>query len=145
MNNLVVVALESRVISQAYRWKHHRRAQKVKRNTKYSRLQHLVSAEPFQVVHYSEGQSYTSHYDNKMGCVRRACTFMAYLSDVESGGATHFPKAVVISTQGQGIKVWPKKGRALVFWSAIDGWEDPNSLHEAETVARGSMDRHQMV
>ena len=104
----------------------------------YYTSQHLVSAEPFQVVHYSEGQSYTSHYDNKMGCVRRACTFMAYLSDVESGGATHFPKAVVISTQGQGIKVWPKKGRALVFWSAIDGWEDPNSLHEAETVARGS-------
>lgn len=99
---------------------------------------HLISAEPFQVVHYSPGQSYTSHFDNKMGCVRRACTFMAYLSDVESGGATHFPKAVAAGTQQEGIKIMPKKGRALIFWSIVDGREDPHSLHEAETVERGS-------
>ena len=61
MNDPVVVALESRVIRQCISLKHHRRAQKNK-GTKYS-SQHLVSAEPFQVVHYSEGQSYTSHYD----------------------------------------------------------------------------------
>ncbi len=138
MNNPVVVALESRVISAVHIVGSIIDAHRRSKGIQSISSQHLVSAEPFQVVHYSEGQSYTSHYDNKMGCVRRACTFMAYLSDVESGGATHFPKAVVTSTQGQGIKVWPKKGRALVFWSAIDGWEDPNSLHEAETVARGS-------
>ena len=54
----------------------------------------LAGAEPMQVVRYDRGQMYTAHYDNKQGCVRRAATFMMYLTDVDAGGATHFPKAV---------------------------------------------------
>ena len=84
----------------------------------------LVGAEPMQVVKYTKGQMYTAHYDNKQGCTRRAATFMMYLSDVDAGGATHFPKAQPLTVRersvaanASGIRIWPKKGRALVFWS----------------------------
>jgi|AntAceMinimDraft_11_1070367.scaffolds.fasta_scaffold211346_1 hypothetical protein len=30
-----------------------------------------------------------------------------------------------------GIRIWPKRGRALVFWSVAGGEEDVRSLHEA--------------
>lgn len=99
----------------------------------------LVGAEPMQVVRYDRGEMYTAHYDNKQGCVRRAATFMMYLRDVEAGGATHFPKAKPAGKGGDadGVRVWPKRGRALVFWSVRGGVEDVRSLHEAEPVAAG--------
>jgi prolyl 4-hydroxylase len=122
----------------------------------------LAGAEPMQVVRYDRGQMYTAHYDNKQGCVRRAATFMMYLTDVDAGGATHFPKAVprgeerrrpqkspasasvedpdatTLESPGRGgVRVWPKRGRALVFWSVRGGAEDAWSLHEAEPVVEG--------
>lgn len=107
----------------------------------------LVGAEPMQVVRYDRGEMYTAHYDNKQGCVRRAATFMMYLNDVEGGGATHFPKAKPVSgtrrgdsdfsNHQDGVRIWPKQGRALVFWSVRGGVEDARSLHEAESVAHG--------
>ena len=99
----------------------------------------LVGAEPMQVVRYERGEMYTAHYDNKQGCVRRAATFMMYLRDVEDGGATHFPKAKPFGkgADADGVRVWPKRGRALVFWSVRGGVEDARSLHEAEPVAGG--------
>ena len=99
----------------------------------------LVGAEPMQVVRYDRGEMYTAHYDNKQGCVRRAATFMLYLRDVEAGGATHFPKAKPAGKDADavGVRVWPKRGRALVFWSVRGGVEDARSLHEAEPVAAG--------
>ena len=92
-----------------------------------------------QVVRYDRGEMYTAHYDNKQGCVRRAATFMLYLRDVEAGGATHFPKAKPAGKDADavGVRVWPKRGRALVFWSVRGGVEDARSLHEAEPVAAG--------
>ena len=92
-----------------------------------------------QVVRSDRGEMYTAHYDNKQGCVRRAATFMMYLRDVEAGGATHFPKAKPAGKGGDadGVRVWPKRGRALVFWSVRGGVEDVRSLHEAEPVAAG--------
>ena len=115
-----------------------------------------------QVVRYDRGQMYTAHYDNKQGCVRRAATFMMYLTDVDAGGATHFPKAVPRGEERRrpqkspasasvedpdattpespgrgGVRVWPKRGRALVFWSVRGGAEDARSLHEAEPVVEG--------
>lgn len=87
---------------------------------------------------------YTAHYDNKQGCTRRAATFMMYLTDVDAGGATHFPKAVPLTVRERsaavnaaGIRIWPKRGRALVFWSVTGGVEDPRSLHEAEPIVEG--------
>ena len=102
----------------------------------------LQGAEPMQVVRYTEGQMYTAHYDNKQGCLRRTATFMMYLTDVHSGGATHFPRAVPVSMRdgcgdAAGIRIWPKRGRALVFWSVSGGIEDVRSLHEAEPVIEG--------
>jgi hypothetical protein len=99
----------------------------------------LVGAEPMQIVRYERGEMYTAHYDNKQGCVRRAATFMMYLRDVEAGGATHFPKAKAFGkgADADGVRVWPKRGRALVFWSVRGGVEDARSLHEAEAVAGG--------
>ncbi len=122
----------------------------------------LAGAEPMQVVRYDRGQMYTAHYDNKQGCVRRAATFMMYLTDVDAGGATHFPKAVPRGEERRrpqkspasasvedpdattpespgrgGVRVWPKRGRALVFWSVRGGAEDARSLHEAEPVVEG--------
>ena len=92
-----------------------------------------------QIVRYESGEMYTAHYDNKQGCVRRAATFMMYLRDVEAGGATHFPKAKAFGkgADADGVRVWPKRGRALVFWSVRGGVEDVRSLHEAEPVAAG--------
>lgn len=104
----------------------------------------LMGAEPMQVVKYNKGQMYTAHYDNKQGCTRRAATFMTYLTDVDAGGATHFPKAVPLTVREcsgtaktSGIRIWPKRGRALVFWSVVGGVEDVRSLHEAEAVLEG--------
>ena len=109
----------------------------------------LSGAEPMQVVKYDEGQMYTAHYDNKQGCVRRAATFMMYLSDVDAGGATHFPKATPTTVRDfagasadagarrGGVRIWPKRGRAVCFWSVRAGVEDPRSLHEAEPIVAG--------
>jgi hypothetical protein len=44
-------------------------------------------------------QIYTAHYDNKQGCKRRAASFMMCLTDVDAGGATHFPKALPLTVR----------------------------------------------
>ena len=120
------------------------------------------------MVKYETGQFYHEHYDNKAGQTSmRAATFMMYLSDSEGGGATYFPRAVplefdegrrpeppakgemdpcsllwgtdgVYRTPDPGVRIVPRKGRAVLFWSKKpDGCEDLNSIHAAETVLRG--------
>jgi hypothetical protein len=67
-----------------------------------------------------------------------------------TGGATHFPKATPAVlrnsgagdgsgkvVKGDGVRIWPRRGRALVFWSVRGGVEDARSLHEAESVVQG--------
>ena len=84
--------------------------------------------EPFQVANYGMGGAYYSHLDYVGGDLDmkrlakeskergwpdyavygdRMATFMAYMSDVEVGGATVFPN--------MGISVWPKKGDAVLW------------------------------
>lgn len=115
----------------------------------------LAKVEALQVVKYHEGEFYHEHYDNRADSpLTRAATIIVYLCDTEEGGATSFPRAVTGWTEqsdwqlppkvsfgprGQGIKVFPVQGRALIFWSKrADGSEDPNSIHAADTVVRGN-------
>ena len=67
---------------------------------------------------------------------------MVYLNDVEAGGHTFFPRARPISTEEfddgpPGIRIQPRKGRALIFWNIRQGREDEASLHEAQPVLSG--------
>eukprot|EP00878_Enallax_costatus_P004227 GHUV01004457.1.p1 GENE.GHUV01004457.1~~GHUV01004457.1.p1 ORF type:complete len:357 (+),score=106.65 GHUV01004457.1:233-1303(+) len=114
----------------------------------------LTKVEALQVVKYHKGEFYHEHYDNRADSpLTRAATIIVYLCDTEEGGGTSFPRAVTGWTEGsdwqlppkvtfgpggQGIKVLPVQGRALVFWSKrADGSEDPNSIHAADTVIKG--------
>ncbi|CAE8609660.1 unnamed protein product [Polarella glacialis] len=58
---------------------------------------------------------------------------MTYLSDVEEGGATHFPEL--------GIEVKPKAGRALLWADVVADkplMRDPRTTHEALPVIKGT-------
>ncbi|CAK9035779.1 Probable prolyl 4-hydroxylase 7 (AtP4H7) [Durusdinium trenchii] len=70
--------------------------------------------ESFQLLEYTEGQYYREHHDMSPRAWKEAggpriLTFFLYLSDVEEGGETHFPKV--------DIKVPPQEGgsSALAF------------------------------
>merc|ERR1712130_5188 len=89
----------------------------------------LDNSEHLQILEYEIDQFYRTHHDyipnhNQMSCGPRILTWFMYLSDVEEGGATNFPKL----------------GR-VVFWpSVLD--EDPTSIdtrtyHEAQPVIKG--------
>lgn len=70
-------------------------------------------------------------------CGPRILTFFLYLSDVEEGGETRFP---LLQKETGGLKIAPKKGRALLWPSILD--EDPNQKdfrteHEAMPVIKG--------
>ena len=126
----------------------------------------LYKSEALQVVRYREGQFYNEHYDNKAGnAAHRAATFMVYLTDVEQGGATYFPRSTgrpvdaesfgldLPSARGPkavkmqflrsgrpqpGLRIYPKCGRAILFWSRLySGHEDSASIHAAEAVDGG--------
>lgn len=61
------------------------------------------NGEEIQVLRYEEGQKYEPHYDyfvDKVNIARgghRLATVLMYLTDVEKGGETVFPKAEVSS------------------------------------------------
>ena len=88
--------------------------------------------EPMQVVRYDRRRH--AHYDNKQGaCVaRRSMTCAA-----SSRRRDAFKRPAGKGGDADGVRVWPKRGRALVFWSVRGGVEDVRSLHEAEPVAAG--------
>jgi prolyl 4-hydroxylase len=93
--------------------------------------------ESLQILRYEKDQFYKTHNDY-VGIQKnhppgvRILTFYVYLSDVDEGGGTHFPKL--------NLTVAPKKGRAVLWPSVLN--DDPNSLesrtnHEALAVGRG--------
>lgn len=98
--------------------------------------------EAIQVLRYQIGGEYKAHYDffdpNSVGGQKnmakggqRVGTFLMYLSDVEAGGATAFPKL--------GFEIRPKAGMALYFADVLpDASIDPNSLHSSVPVVRGT-------
>lgn len=102
----------------------------------------VEKGEPIQVLRYEIGGEYKAHYDyfdptsvggqkNMTNSGQRVGTFLMYLSDVEAGGATAFPKL--------GFEVRPKAGTALYFANVSPAGEiDPNSLHSSVPVVHGT-------
>lgn len=89
-----------------------------------------------QFLRYEQGQYYRPHYDhyltqsNKVSCGhQRVRTFVIYLSDVEAGGETYFPKLR--------LGVAPQVGRLLSFRYDYDSVTNDQTLHEARPVKQG--------
>jgi len=90
-----------------------------------------------QALRYRPGMYYRPHHDNHptfylspSGC--RIYTMFVYLSDVEQGGETAFPK-LNVSTPA-------KKGAAVLFVNTMDSdpdTTDARTTHEAITVTEG--------
>ena len=97
--------------------------------------------EPFQLQRYGIGNEYRAHFDwlNPDAAGHRAhlarggqrlATFILYLSEVEQGGATVFPKL--------GLEVFPRKGSALFFLNTdAAGRPDERTLHAGAPVLAG--------
>jgi prolyl 4-hydroxylase len=102
----------------------------------------LENAESFQVIRYDAGQEYRAHFDaydldterGQRCCARggqRLVTVLGYLTPVEEGGCTRFPKL--------DIDVMPAAGRLLIFHNCYDGTNQrhPHSLHQGSPVGKG--------
>ncbi|GIY42248.1 prolyl 4-hydroxylase subunit alpha-1 [Caerostris extrusa] len=99
------------------------------------------TAEELHVINYGIGGHYEPHLDFKqeneadgfrhLGTGNRIATWIYYLSDVDAGGATVFPKI--------GVTVKPVKGSAA-FWYNLkkSGKGDLNTIHAACPVLVGS-------
>lgn len=101
----------------------------------------VEKGEGIQVLRYEKGEFYIPHFDwfnpdlpghskrlERGG--QRVGTFVLYLSDVEEGGSTSFPKL--------DIEVRPHRGM-VVFFTDIEkgGQPDPLTYHGADPVIRG--------
>ncbi|MEZ5656131.1 MAG: 2OG-Fe(II) oxygenase [Sphingobium sp.] len=101
-----------------------------------------ATGETIQGQRYTTGQEYRHHWDyfpvndtywphmRKLGG-QRCWTAMIYLSDVDSGGETHFPYA--------GILVPPAEG-TIIAWNNLlpDGAPNTDTLHAALPVKAGT-------
>lgn len=99
------------------------------------------NGEGLQVLRYGEGGGTAPHFDfvaptnaaNQASLARsgqRRSTLLVYLTDVEAGGETEFPRA--------GVTVQPRRGHAIYFESCNSrGQLDALSLHAGRPVARG--------
>mmetsp|Transcript_11598 Transcript_11598/g.32872 ORF Transcript_11598/g.32872 Transcript_11598/m.32872 type:complete len:346 (-) Transcript_11598:300-1337(-) len=118
-----------------------------------ARFTHIPVAhqEDMQVLKYDIGQKYGAHYDSLTDGSPRIATVLMYLSDVEEGGETAFPKSTHfldqnLQTQGEwsecargSVTARPKKGDALLFFSLnSDLRQDKYSLHTGCPVVRGT-------
>lgn len=96
----------------------------------------IENGESFYLLRYENGQEYKAHPDyfsrsrvGKEG--NRFATVLTYLSDVEEGGETFFPKI--------NLEIKPKKGEAVLFWNLhLNGTEDSYSLHGGRPVIKGT-------
>jgi len=113
------------------------------------------SAEPLQVVRYKPNQYYNEHVDFLTPSFYPDCpevqrgnnrfaTFLLYLRVSKGpGGHTYFPYARNNHSGGagpgsEGLKLKPKQGSAVVFYSMLpDGNLDERSLHAGTPVQKG--------
>lgn len=98
--------------------------------------------EPFQLQKYASTQEYRPHYDwldpdstgHRSHLARggqRLATFILYLSEVDQGGGTVFPRL--------GLEVYPKKGSALWFLNTDSNHQpDRQTLHGGAPVVHGT-------
>ncbi|KAG1665545.1 hypothetical protein FOA52_000691 [Chlamydomonas sp. UWO 241] len=114
--------------------------------------------EDIQVLRYTAGQKYGAHYDSsydkndKVGPKYRLATFYMYLSDVQEGGETAFPKDSQWSDPAMGAKAdpsfsdcakgnvaaKPKANDAALFYSFFaNGTMDDASMHTGCPVVKG--------
>ncbi|KAK0063544.1 prolyl 4-hydroxylase subunit alpha-3 [Biomphalaria pfeifferi] len=84
-------------------------AEKITQVTGFNASRIDYSADAYQVVNYGLAGHYYVHLDAKEDIFERIMTFLIYLSDVEMGGATIFPKV--------GISVSPQKNMALLWYN----------------------------
>ncbi|KAH1260203.1 hypothetical protein AAZX31_02G042100 [Glycine max] len=116
----------------------------------------IENGEPIYVIHYEVGQYYDPHYDyfiddfNIENGGQRIATMLMYLSNVEEGGETMFPRAKAnfssvpwwneLSNCGKmGLSIKPKMGDALLFWSMKpNATLDALTLHSACPVIKGN-------
>ena len=109
------------------------------------------SAEQLQILRYEKSQKYDAHndyFDPRMyGAQKtnRALTAYLYLSDVEEGGETQFPRAdgkpptFDYASCNRGLRVRPRKGQAAFFYDMKPNGElDASSLHGGCPVKRGT-------
>lgn len=111
------------------------------------------NGEGIQVLHYEKTQKYDPHHDyfsfeaGEDNGGNRMATVLMYLTDVEEGGETVFPKVPAPKSQTsanyskcamQGLANKPQQGDAVLFWSIRpDGTFDSKSLHGSCPVIKG--------
>lgn len=117
--------------------------------------------EHVQVLRYGHTEKYDAHHDyfdpesyrsdqNTLSLIQygkknRFATVFWYLTDVEDGGHTIFPRAgglreVSFTDCSRGLKVKPQKGKVIIFYSLdASGARDPSSLHGACPVGEGNV------
>lgn len=93
----------------------------------------LENGEAFNVLRYQDTQHYNPHFDHfdermygtRFAGNNRVATILSYLSDVDEGGETIFPREGMDGEDrgfdpkkcDQGFKVKPRKGDAVLFYS----------------------------
>jgi len=104
----------------------------------------VLNYENLQVLNYQLNQFYKTHHDanptdHEASAGHRVYTLFLYFSDVEEGGETDFPDLVLPSGK-KGLSVKPKKGKALLWPSLMNGDVtkiDYRTMHQAKPVIKG--------
>eukprot|EP00440_Ansanella_granifera_P044044 gb/GFBE01047731.1/.p1 GENE.gb/GFBE01047731.1/~~gb/GFBE01047731.1/.p1 ORF type:complete len:416 (+),score=91.69 gb/GFBE01047731.1/:1-1248(+) len=114
-----------------------------------------------QILRYEKGERYVAHHDyfdvkayaknediqrlTNRGLFNRLATVFFYLSDVEEGGETNFPRSGGLRQPNdfgdcsKGVSVHPRQGRIVIFYSQTAAAElDVYSLHGGCAVQKGT-------